>query len=200
MECPLLSADQTSLGRQPKSAYLTPQQTSHTELRPALTLRELPPCPLCGPPYEPAPADNEHAQRNPSINPSGNDPHAQHEHRYDYRKIIRAGVAAVRAIAPPRVQYARRAHPDEGDDPDHGANRCRNKQAGKNGCFGHPPRQQASVHTPKPVARGWGRRVGHRLLRTAGGRTRFTGAYSLNRRAWHRAVGAEHTAVARLGL
>src|SRR5712672_1675914 len=36
-------------------------------------LREFPPCPLCGPPYEPAPADNEHAQRNPSINPCGND-------------------------------------------------------------------------------------------------------------------------------
>jgi hypothetical protein len=32
------------------------------------------------------------------------------------------------------------------------------------------------VHTAKPVARGLGRRVGHRLLRTAGGSTRFAGA------------------------
>src|SRR5713226_311382 len=104
MECPLLSADQTSLGRQLKFPFLTPQQTSRSELRLALILRELPPCPLCGPPYEPAPADNEQAQGNPSINPCENDPHAQHEHRYDHRKIIRAGVAAVRAIAPPRVQ------------------------------------------------------------------------------------------------
>ena len=131
MECALLSADQTSLGRQLKSAYLTPQQTSHTELRPALTLRELPPCPLCGPPYEPAPADNKHAQRNPSINACGNDPHAQREDRYDHRKIIRTGIAAVRAVAPPRIQDARRAHPDEGDDPDHGAKGYRNKQTGK---------------------------------------------------------------------
>ena len=157
MECPLLSADQTSLGRQLKSAYLTPQQTSHTELRPALTLRELPPCPLCGPPYEPAPADNKHAQRNPSINACGNDPHAQREDWYDHRKIIRAGVAAVRAVAPPRIQNARRAHPDEGDDPDHGAKRYRNKQTGNNGCFRHPPRQQAGVYTAKPVARCLGR-------------------------------------------
>ena len=151
------SADQTSLGRQLKSAFLTPQQTSRSELRPALTLREFPPCPLCGPPYEPAPADNEQAQGNPSINPCGNDPHAQHEYRYDHRKIIRAGVAAVRAIAPPRIQNARRAHPDEGDDPDRDANRYRDKQTGKNGCFRHPPRQQAGVYTAKPVARCLGR-------------------------------------------
>jgi hypothetical protein len=100
----------------------------------ALTLGELPPCPLCGPPYEPAPADNEHAQRNPSINSCGNEPRAQHEHRYDHRKIIRAGIAAVRAIASSRVQYARHAHPNETDDPDRGANRYRDKQAHKNGC------------------------------------------------------------------
>jgi hypothetical protein len=162
----------------------------------ALTLRELSPCPLCGPPYEPAPADNEHAQRNPSINPCGNDPHAQNEHRCDHRNIIRSGVAAVRTITPPRIQNARRAHPDEGDDPDQGAKRYRNKQAGKNGCFRHPPRQQAGVYAAKPVARGLGWRVGHRLLRTAGGRTLFAGAYCLNWRTRHRAVRAEHAAIA----
>lgn len=32
------------------------------------------------------------------------------------------------AIAPPRIQNAGRTDPDEGDDPDHGANGCRNKQ------------------------------------------------------------------------
>src|SRR6266851_3915934 len=146
MECPLLSADQTSLGRQLKSAYLTPQQTSHTELRPALTLRELPPCPLCGPPYEPAPADNDHAQTNPSKYADGDEPRTERHHGHDHGEIVRSGVAAMRAIAPPRVQYARHAHPDESDDPDHCANSYRNKQTGKNGCLRHPPRQQAGVH------------------------------------------------------
>ena len=167
------------------------------ELRPAHALGEFPPCPLGGPPYEPAPADNEHAQRNPSINPCGNDPHAKHAHRYDHRKIVRAGVAAVRAITPPRIQNTRRAHPDESGDPDHGAKRYGNKQTGNNGCFRHPPRQQASVYTAKPVARGLSRRVGHRLLRTAGGSTRFAGAYCLNWRTRHRAVRAEDAAIAR---
>src|SRR5258708_29709109 len=133
-----------------------------------LSLRELAPGPFCGPPYEPAAADNEYAQRNPPINPRGDDPNAQHDHRYDHRKIIRAGVAAVRAIATPRVQYARCAHPDEGDDPDHGANRYRKKQTGKNNCFRHPPRQQASVNTAKPVKRSLSPRVDHGLSRTAG--------------------------------
>jgi len=143
-----------------------------------LALRKLPPCPLCGPPYEPTSAENDHAQEEPLINSCGNDP--QHEHGHDHSQIIRSGVAAVRAIAPPRIQNARRAHPDESNDPDQGANRYRNKQTGKNGCFRHPPRQQARVHTAKPVARGLGRRVGHRLLRTAGGSTRFAGAHCLN--------------------
>jgi hypothetical protein len=175
MECPLL-ADQTSL-----------------------PISELPSYPLCNPPYEPAPADNEHAQRNPSINPCGHDPHAQHEHRYDHRKIVRAGVAAVRAITPPRIRHARCAHPDEGDDPDHGAKRYRDKQTGKNRSLRYPPRQQAGVHTAKPVARGLDWRVGHRLLRTAGGSTRFAAAHCLNWRTRHRAVGTEHAAIARLG-
>jgi hypothetical protein len=45
-----------------------------------------------------------------------------------------------------------------------------------------------------------GRRVGHCLLRTAGGSTRFAGPYCLNWRTRHRTVGAEHAAIARLGL
>jgi len=165
-----------------------------------LTLGELPPYPLCGPPYEPASADNEHAQRNPSINSCGNDPHAQHDHRHDHREIVRSRIAAVRAITASRIQNACRTHPDEDDDPDQGANRYRNKQAGKNGCFRYPPRQQAGVKAAKPVARGLGRRVGHRLSRTAGGRARFTGAYCLDWWTRHRAVGAEHAAIARLRL
>src|SRR5216684_8209702 len=166
----------------------------------ALTLRELPPCPLCGPPYEPAPADDDHAQTNPSKYADGDEPRTERHHGHDHGEIVRAGVAAMRAIAPPRVQYARRAHPDESDDPDHGANSYRNKQTGKNGCFRHPPRQQAGVHTAKPVARGLDRRDGHRLLRTAGGSIRFAGAHCLNWRTRHRAVGAEHAAIACLRL
>src|SRR5882762_6609680 len=73
------------------------QRVGHVEMADPI-LRELPPCPLCGPPYEPAPAHNEQAQGNPSINACGNDPRAQREDWYDHRKIIRAGVAAVRAI------------------------------------------------------------------------------------------------------
>ena len=84
------------------------------------------PCPLCGPPYEPASADDEQGQEHPFINPRGNDP--QHERGDDHREIIRSRVAAVSAIAPPRIQNAGRTDPDEGDDPDHGANGCRNKQ------------------------------------------------------------------------
>jgi hypothetical protein len=109
-------------------------------------------------------------------------------------------VAAVRTITASRIQNACRAHPNEHDNPDQCANRYRNKQAGKNSCFRHPPRQQDSVHTAKPVARGWGRRVGHRLLRTAGSRARFTGAYCLNWRTRCRAIGAENAAIARLRL
>ena len=35
------------------------------------------------------------------------------------------------------------------------------------------------------IARGLGRRVGHRLLRTAGGSTRLAGAFCLNWRTGH---------------
>jgi hypothetical protein len=53
------------------------------------------------------------------------------------------------------------------------------------------------VHTAKPVARGLGRRVGHRLLRAAGGSARFAGAHCLNWRTRHRTVRAEHATVSR---
>ena len=56
------------------------------------------------------------------------------------------------------------------------------------------------MHTPKPVARDLGRRVGHRLLRTAGGSTRFASARCLNWRTRHGAVGAEHATITRLWL
>ncbi len=85
-----------------------------------LALRKLTPCQLGGPPYEPASAENNHAQEHPFINSCGNDP--QREHGRDHGQIIRSSVAAVRAIAPPRIQNARRAHPDEGGDPDDRAN------------------------------------------------------------------------------
>ena len=129
-----------------------------------------------------------------------NDPDVEDEHRHDHRKIIGAGITAMRAVAPPRVQQARRAHPDEGDDPDHGASRYRSKQTAKNGRFRHPPRQQAGAHAAKPVASGLARCAGHRRLLTAGGSARLTRAYRLNGRTRHRAVGAEHAAIPRLGL
>jgi integrase len=66
--------------------------------------------------------------------------------------------------------------------------------------LGYSPRQPAGVHAAKPVARGLDRRVGHRLLRTAGGSTRLANAHCLNWRTGHRAVGAEHAAIARLWL
>src|SRR5258708_35225271 len=163
-------------------------------------LRELPPCSLCGPPYKPASPEDDHAQTNPSKYADGDETRTERHHGHDHSEIVRSGVAAVRANTPPRIQHARRAHPDEGDDPDHSAKRYRDKQTGKNGCFRHPPRQHAGVHTAKPVPRGLDRRVGHRLLRTAGGSTRFAVAHGLNWRTRHRAVGTEHAAIARLGL
>jgi hypothetical protein len=56
------------------------------------------------------------------------------------------------------------------------------------------------VYTAKPVARGLRRRVGHCLLRTAGGSTGFAGAHCLNWRTRHVSIRAEHTTVSRLRL
>src|SRR5260370_14559546 len=86
-------------------------------------LRELSPCPLGSPPYKPAPPEDDHAQTNPSQNADGDEPRTEHHHGRHHRKIVMPGGTAGRAIAPPRVQYARRAHPAEADDPDHVANR-----------------------------------------------------------------------------
>jgi len=68
-----------------------------------LALRKPTPCPLCGPPYEPASPENEQAEGSPSVNSCGNDTRTQDQHGCDHRNIIGSGVAAVGAIAPPRI-------------------------------------------------------------------------------------------------
>jgi hypothetical protein len=130
----------------PKTERMAEAQRSHSRGR---ALRELSPCPLGSPPYKSASPEDDHAQTNPSKYADADEPRTKRHHGCDHGKIIRSGVAAVCAITLPRIQNARGAHPDEGDDPDHGASRYRNKQTGKSGCFRHPPRQQAGVHTPQ---------------------------------------------------
>ena len=97
-------------------------------------LRELSPCPLANPPYQPAPPEDDRAQTNPSEHADRDESGTECHHGRDHNEIIRSGVAAVRATTTPRIQNARRAHPDEGDNPDHGANGYRDKQTAKHGC------------------------------------------------------------------
>src|ERR1700722_19544111 len=83
------------------------------------TLREIPPCAFCGPPYQPDSTEDDHAQTNPSKYADGDDPRTERHHGYGHGEAARSGVAAVCAITASRIQHAPRAHPDEGDDPDH---------------------------------------------------------------------------------
>src|SRR5439155_3800280 len=80
-------------------------------------LRELSPCPLANPPYQPAPPEDDRAQTNPSEHADRDESGTECHHGRDHNEIIRSGVAAVRAITASRVQYTRRTHPAEGDDP-----------------------------------------------------------------------------------
>jgi hypothetical protein len=53
--------------------------------------------------------------------------------------IVGVGTNQILAGTASRIQNACRTHAAEGDDPDQVANRYRNEQAERNGCFRHPP-------------------------------------------------------------
>src|SRR5216684_2929910 len=177
-----------------------PERKSRSELRPALTLRELPPCPLGSPPYKPASPEDDHAQTNPSKYADGDEPRTERHHGHDHSEIVWSGIAAVRAIAAPCIQHARRTHPAQGDDPAGSSQRYRNEQTGKDCGKWNPPREQIGTFAAEPVARGVRRRVAHRRLGTTRRGAWLAGALGLNRWTRHRAVGTEHTTIARLGL
>ena len=74
---------------------------------------------------------NDYSQHEPSEKIRFEDAGAEREHGRNHRKIIRAGVAAVRACASLCIQDARRSHPDQCNDPNHGSERHREKQASR---------------------------------------------------------------------
>ena len=159
---------------------------------------EFPPRPFGRPPNELAAADDDDAQDNPFINPCRNHTRAKNEYRSDHREKIRSRVAAVSTAASSRIQDARCAHPDESDGPDDDSKRRRHEQTGKNGGVRNPPRQDTAASATQPVARGLDGSTGHSLCRTARSSARRAGACALHRWTGHRAVGAEHAAIALL--
>src|SRR5713101_8813881 len=60
---------------------------------------------------------------------------------------------------------------------------------------GNPPREQICERTAEPIVRLQDDGACHHSTRTAGSSSGFTGALGLDRRAWHRTVGAEHATV-----
>ena len=72
-------------------------------------------------------------------------------------KIVWPGVTAMRASAPLCIQYARRSHPDERNDPDGGSNRHRDQQPEDDGALRKPPRQCTGSGAPQPITRCFNR-------------------------------------------
>jgi hypothetical protein len=173
---------------------------TRSEPRPALTLGKLPPCSLCGPPREPASPDDDYTQANPSKYADGDVPSTERHHGHDHRKIVRPSVAAVRATTASRIQHARRTHPAESYDPADRSQRCGNKQSCNDCGKRNPPGKQSGAPAAEPVARGVRRQVVHCRLGTTRRGAWLSGALSLNRWTWHRTVGTEHAAIARLGF
>jgi hypothetical protein len=99
----------------PRSRRPLPSGSRAAEFQEGADLREFSPRPLGRPPNDLAAPDNDDAQHNPSINPSGDHSRAKHKHRGDHGEIIRSRVAAVGATAPSCIQDARRARLDESE-------------------------------------------------------------------------------------
>ena len=74
-------------------------------------LRVFAPSTLGRPPKELASEQNDGCQYQPSVNSGGDDARTKRNYWRAHCEIIRAGVAAVSAAAPPCVENARRSHP-----------------------------------------------------------------------------------------
>src|SRR5262245_37163176 len=106
-----------------------------------------------GPPNERASEQNEHGQYEPRQKVGVEDISAERKNRHDCSKIVRSGVTAVRAAAPPCIQEAGRSHPDQRHHPDHGSKRLRKEEADQDGTLWNPPRQRTRGGASQPIAR-----------------------------------------------
>jgi hypothetical protein len=97
------------------------------------------------PPDDSASGKNEIAHDQPDKKSGGAYADRKQKHRRNHGEIVRSGVAAVRAAAPPCIQDAGHSHQDERNCPNGCSNRNRDKQTGNDRGLWTPPARSLVV-------------------------------------------------------